>query len=90
MKNIYFPDEEILENDLYFICAMIERVARKIHRGRRAGSSDFYKSERNVRYNDRLYLRIFAKIYVIIILVKGCVLYATNNYSKTTNFSKSF
>jgi hypothetical protein len=31
MKNIYFPDEEVTENDLYFICYMIERVARKLH-----------------------------------------------------------
>lgn len=31
MKNIYFPDEEVTENDLYFICSMIERVARKLH-----------------------------------------------------------
>lgn len=31
MKNIFFPEEEITENDLYFICYMIERVARKLH-----------------------------------------------------------
>lgn len=31
MTNIYFPDEEIKINDLYFICYMIERVARRIH-----------------------------------------------------------
>lgn len=31
MKNIYFEDEEILTNDVYFICYMIERVARHIH-----------------------------------------------------------
>lgn len=30
MMNIYF-DEEITENDLYFLCYMIERVARKLH-----------------------------------------------------------
>lgn len=30
MKNKYFPDEEITMNDLYFICYMIERVARHI------------------------------------------------------------
>lgn len=30
MKNIYF-DEEIQTNDLYFICYMIERVARSLH-----------------------------------------------------------
>ena len=28
MKNIYFPDEEIAEDDLYFICYMVEKVAR--------------------------------------------------------------
>jgi hypothetical protein len=31
MTNIYFPDEQINKNDLYFICYMIERVARKLH-----------------------------------------------------------
>lgn len=31
MMNIYFPDEEITINDLYFLCYMIERVARKLH-----------------------------------------------------------
>lgn len=30
MRNIYFPDEEITKNDLYFMCYMVERVARKI------------------------------------------------------------
>lgn len=30
MKNIYFPDEDILENDLFFICYMIEKVARSL------------------------------------------------------------
>ena len=30
VKNIYF-DEEIAEDDLYFLCYMIERVARKLH-----------------------------------------------------------
>ena len=31
MTNIYFPEEKIQNNDLYFICYMIERVARKLH-----------------------------------------------------------
>ena len=30
MSNIYFPDEQITYNDLYFVCYMIERVARAI------------------------------------------------------------
>lgn len=30
MTNIYFPDENIEKNDVYFICYMIERVARKL------------------------------------------------------------
>lgn len=30
MKNIFFPDEVINENDLYFVCSMIERTARKL------------------------------------------------------------
>lgn len=32
MTNIYFSDEEITENDLFFLCYMIERVARRLHR----------------------------------------------------------
>lgn len=31
MSNIYFPDEEITFNDLYFVCYMIERTARHLH-----------------------------------------------------------
>ena len=30
MKNIYFPEEEITGNDLFFVCSMIERVARQM------------------------------------------------------------
>ena len=29
MKNKHFPDEDIAENDIFFMCYMIERVARK-------------------------------------------------------------
>ena len=31
MKNKFFPDEDITENDLYFMCYMVERVARELH-----------------------------------------------------------
>ncbi|MGL5576318.1 MAG: hypothetical protein ACRDCW_12315 [Sarcina sp.] len=30
MINVFFEDEEIRENDLYFVCYMIERVARTL------------------------------------------------------------
>lgn len=30
MKSVYF-DEELSKNDLFFMCYMIERVARKLH-----------------------------------------------------------
>ena len=30
MSNIYFPEEQITYNDLFFVCYMIERVARTI------------------------------------------------------------
>ena len=30
MKNVYFPEEEVTVNDLYFVCYMIERVARQL------------------------------------------------------------
>ena len=35
MKNKYFPDEDIEEDDLFFICYMIERVARHLHQRNR-------------------------------------------------------
>ena len=35
MKNKYFPEEDIEINDLYFVCYMIERVARHIHQRNR-------------------------------------------------------
>ena len=31
MTNKFFPEEQIRENDLYFLCYMIERVAKKLH-----------------------------------------------------------
>lgn len=31
MKNIFFPEEEITKNDLYFICYMVECVARRVN-----------------------------------------------------------
>lgn len=31
MINIFFEDEVVTENDLYFICYMIERIARILH-----------------------------------------------------------
>lgn len=30
MSNKYFPDEQLSFNDLYFVCYMIERVARRL------------------------------------------------------------
>lgn len=30
MKKIYFPEEDITEDDLFFVCSMIERVARQV------------------------------------------------------------
>lgn len=30
MTNIFFEDEKITKNDLYFVCYMIERIARKL------------------------------------------------------------
>lgn len=31
MTNIFFKDEKVTKDDLYFICYMIERIARKLH-----------------------------------------------------------
>lgn len=35
MSNKYFPDEKITFNDLYFVCYMIERVARRLRQHNR-------------------------------------------------------
>lgn len=35
MSNIYFPDEQIGYNELYFVCYMIERTARVLHQHNR-------------------------------------------------------
>ena len=35
MSNKYFPDEQISFNDIYFVCYMIERVARRLHQPNR-------------------------------------------------------
>lgn len=35
VKNRYFKDEDVTANDVLFVCSMIERVARKIHRRNR-------------------------------------------------------
>lgn len=35
MTNKFFPEENLSENDLYFVCYMIERVARKLHQPNR-------------------------------------------------------
>lgn len=31
MTNLFFKDEKVTENDLYFLCYMIERLGRKLH-----------------------------------------------------------
>lgn len=45
MTNIYFHDEEITENDLYYVCYMIERVARRLHQRNRYVANSIGKSE---------------------------------------------
>ena len=30
MRNVFFPVEEVTVNDLYFVCYMVERIARKL------------------------------------------------------------
>lgn len=32
MMNKYFPDEEITYNDVFFMCYMVERLGRRLHR----------------------------------------------------------
>lgn len=45
MKNIFFDDEEITKNDLFFICYMIERVSRKIRQKNRYVVNQIPKDE---------------------------------------------
>ncbi|MBD5513961.1 MAG: hypothetical protein HDR06_04715 [Lachnospiraceae bacterium] len=45
MTSIFFEDEEITENDLYFLCYMIERVARKLHQRNRYVVNQISKEE---------------------------------------------
>lgn len=43
MTSIFFKDETITKNDLYFLCYMIERVARKLHQRQTENmESDYY------------------------------------------------
>lgn len=30
MKNVFFPEDEITKDDLFFICSLIERIAREL------------------------------------------------------------
>lgn len=48
MTNQFFPEDEITTNDLYFICYMVERVARKIRQRNRyvvneIGEKEWYR-----------------------------------------------
>ena len=30
MKNVFFPDEEITQDDVFYVCSLIERIARHL------------------------------------------------------------
>ena len=45
MTNIFFPDEQITRNDIYFLCYMIERIARKLHQKNSYVVNNVSKSE---------------------------------------------
>lgn len=45
MTNLFFPEEEITDNDLYFLCYMIERVARRLHQRNRYVVNHISKEE---------------------------------------------
>ena len=45
MKNKFFPNEDLTYNDLYFVCYMIERTARKLHRRNRYVVGNIGKEE---------------------------------------------
>ena len=35
MTNVFFPDEQISKDDVYFVCYMIERIARQLKQSKR-------------------------------------------------------
>lgn len=45
MTNQFFPDEKITDNDLYFLCYMIERVARRLRQKNRYVVNHITKEE---------------------------------------------
>lgn len=45
MTNQFFPDEKITDNDLYFLCYMIERVARRLRQKNRYVVNHISKEE---------------------------------------------
>lgn len=45
MRNKFFKDEEITDNDLYFLCYMIERISRRIHQRNRYVVNQITKDE---------------------------------------------
>lgn len=45
MTNVFFTDEKITDNDLYFVCYMIERVARKLHQKNKYVVNNISKEE---------------------------------------------
>lgn len=45
MTNKFFEDEEITDNDIYFLCYMIERIARRLHQRNRYVVNRILKDE---------------------------------------------
>lgn len=45
MTNIFFENETVKENDLYFLCYMIERIARKLKQHNRYVVNHILKQE---------------------------------------------
>lgn len=45
MTNIFFPEEDVTEDDLYFICYMVERIARRLQQKNSYVANAIGKSE---------------------------------------------
>ena len=65
MKNIYFEDEEIDLNDLYFMCYMVERVARHLHQRNRYVVNKIGKEFFSGTYSDFKTYPNFGMVYSI-------------------------
>ena len=67
MKNKFFPNEDLTYNDLYFVCYMIERTARELHRRNRYVVENIGKEELYVQLSTAQVNHCLGKVYARLI-----------------------